>query len=816
MKVSSINIRAFRGIISFAQDLASKTMVVTGPNGTGKSGVIDAFDFLLTGDLQRLRGEGTKDLSLDTHARHIDKQIEEVSIAAKIVTDEGTFHVKRSLADKKIVLISGDPKAFEHVIPKMNAGHFLLSRRELLKFIACTGQKRSEEIQALLDTSGVEKIRKDLASVHSSFDRSVTTLNSTIEANARSVNVFLGLQASSNILDRRAEINRTRTVLNKPAIAVWTASTKVAEDIPLVPIASNGAPKKSIFKKLVSDMFADNNRVLKNETEEVVKENISNTLQKIKVFDDFEGLVESSELIAKGTDLLSGKNICPLCDTSWGEKSLANYLKDKKKLTEDAIKLKSLFHSQCIPYQISLRILSAKANALLPTLKAVGQSDIQANIENLIQNIAARVEALQSSKVSLELVSTLVTEQGIIGIDKFEDLEKGLVVFCDTLPEETKEESASKRLHHVEGLLQSISISEDELVLAKSRADIAKTVCDHFTKSRESFFESLFTSVESDFIRFYKFLNQDEEKFSAKITDKESSIDLKVDFYGRGLHPPHALHSEGHQDSMGICLFLALMRKIKGTDFSLALLDDVMMSIDAGHRRRLCELLIAEFSDTQFIITTHDPVWARQLKEFGVTTKKNLFHFRNWSLETGPVFEAKEVWDVLREKAKAGNIHDAAAGLRRNLELEFQDICTNLQAKVPFKASHSWSLNELKDASIGTFKGLLRKAKEAANSLSNNDAMEQLKSLSTVLDSCIRNAQVELWELNPAVHYNQWGVFSKEEILALVNVMEELVNAFGTGTNSKYALLFKADSVEPIVIASLDGKSSFTLLGKDS
>lgn len=126
---------------------------------------------------------------------------------------------------------------------------------------------------------------------------------------------------------------------------------------------------------------------------------------------------------------------------------------------------------------------------------------------------------------------------------------------------------------------------------------------------------------------YYKFLNQDEEKFTAKLVDQKSTVDLKVDFYDRGLHPPHALHSEGHQDSMGICLFLALMKKIKGTGFSFALLDDVMMSIDTGHRKRLCELINNQFSDTQFVITTHDPVWARQLKEHGVVIKKNLFHF---------------------------------------------------------------------------------------------------------------------------------------------------------------------------------------------
>ena len=49
--------------------------------------------------------------------------------------------------------------------------------------------------------------------------------------------------------------------------------------------------------------------------------------------------------------------------------------------------------------------------------------------------------------------------------------------------------------------------------------------------------------------------------------------------------PTGAYHSEGHQDGMGLCLYLALMKHISGKGFTLAVLDDVLMSVDSGHRR---------------------------------------------------------------------------------------------------------------------------------------------------------------------------------------------------------------------------------------
>jgi chromosome segregation ATPase len=57
---------------------------------------------------------------------------------------------------------------------------------------------------------------------------------------------------------------------------------------------------------------------------------------------------------------------------------------------------------------------------------------------------------------------------------------------------------------------------------------------------------------------------------------------------------------------MGVCLCLALMNHLLGENFTFAVLDDVLMSVDRGHRREVCSLLKTHFPHTQFIVTTHD------------------------------------------------------------------------------------------------------------------------------------------------------------------------------------------------------------------
>ncbi|MFH1673522.1 MAG: chromosome segregation protein SMC, partial [Pseudomonadota bacterium] len=130
------------------------------------------------------------------------------------------------------------------------------------------------------------------------------------------------------------------------------------------------------------------------------------------------------------------------------------------------------------------------------------------------------------------------------------------------------------------------------------------------------------------FDKYYKALHSDDEKgFVSKISHIKAELVFEVDFYGRGMFPPHALHSEGHQDSMGLCLFFALNEYLTKDAIKIIILDDVVMSIDRNHRRAICNLLKTYFSDKQFIITTHDTAWAKQLKTEDVVKQKNMVHF---------------------------------------------------------------------------------------------------------------------------------------------------------------------------------------------
>ncbi|ULA63172.1 MAG: Exonuclease SbcC [Nitrospira sp.] len=73
IKLETAHIEEVRGIRKLDIDFRKSTFAISGPNGSSKSGVIDAIEFGLTGQIGRLTGGGTKGLSVSEHGPHVDK-----------------------------------------------------------------------------------------------------------------------------------------------------------------------------------------------------------------------------------------------------------------------------------------------------------------------------------------------------------------------------------------------------------------------------------------------------------------------------------------------------------------------------------------------------------------------------------------------------------------------------------------------------------------------------------------------------------------------------------------------------------------------
>ena len=167
IRINTIHIEEFRGIRNLDLDLDTKNFGICGPNGTGKSGVVDAIEFCITGDVTRLSGQGSGDLTVKAHAPHVDQQDHpeksNVTITADIPSLGKTVKIHRSVKNPKKVNITPNDVNVKAVIEELQTHpEFALSRREIIKYIITPPGKRSEDVQTLLRLDHIEKLRKSL------------------------------------------------------------------------------------------------------------------------------------------------------------------------------------------------------------------------------------------------------------------------------------------------------------------------------------------------------------------------------------------------------------------------------------------------------------------------------------------------------------------------------------------------------------------------------------------------------------------------------------------------------------------------------
>jgi hypothetical protein len=489
--------------------------------------------------------------------------------------------------------------------------------------------------------------------------------------------------------------------------------------------------------------------------------------------------LQRRSLVEKGLDLIDGPD-CPLCDRSWeDEEHLRTHLKAKLVKSEEAGKLQSALLG-------SGAELARHATRLTGLLGQVVKIAAVEGDTGSVQLVTAWGKELE------ELKRQLSNLDGLMGLKdrltagwpempvQFPESLNALIARIEAKPDQSATVEAQTFLTTAQLRLSDYREAMRRNEAAKLASEAAKAAYDAYCRAMEEELNALYEDVQDDFSAFYRTINgDDEEKFTAKLTPSEGRLDFDVNFYERGLFPPGAYHSEGHQDGMGVCLYLALMKRLFGSNFTIALLDDVVMSVDSGHRYQFCKLLKTHFPDTQFLITTHDRLWAEQMRSAGLVTAKTSLAFHSWTVDTGPLVESNlEIWDEISAALAKGKVEVAAAGLRHHLEYASRHLADHLGARPVFKADGNYELGELLPSVLSRMKDLCGKAAEAAQSWGNTPAREAAAKLKAALSGSSAASNVEQWAVNKAVHYNEWANFGKKDFEPVVAAFRELLECF--------------------------------------
>lgn len=489
--------------------------------------------------------------------------------------------------------------------------------------------------------------------------------------------------------------------------------------------------------------------------------------------------VQRRAFIEKGIELVDGPT-CPLCDVPWeDEQHIREHLVAKLAKSTQAQEIQeNLLKKTTVVAQAAIR-----AAGVINPAKKIAEVEGEEAIAQML--IAWRTD-LDQLKAGLTTVDGLrgLKERLMTGwMGTPSDFSKFLSLLIEKVTAKP-DQSASLDAQTFLTTAQ-LRLGDYREALRKNEASqiayaTAKEAYEAYCIVLEEELNALYDEVEKDFSTYYRAINEDDEStFTAKLTPSEGKLDLKVNFYERGLFPPGAYHSEGHQDSMGVCLYLALMKRLFAERFTFALLDDVVMSVDAGHRYQFCKLLKTHFPDTQFIITTHDRVWAEQMKSAGLVTAKKCLAFHSWTIDTGPLVEStEEIWREIAASLGKGNVLGASSALRHHLEYISRLLADQLSAPIPFRADGNYELGDLLPNVLGRMKELYGKAADAAQSWGNAAAKETATKCKTALSQANTAANVERWAVNKAVHYNEWANFGKKDFEPVVEAFKNLLGCF--------------------------------------
>ena len=428
-----------------------------------------------------------------------------------------------------------------------------------------------------------------------------------------------------------------------------------------------------------------------------------------------------SDLLRIGGEIISHEELdqCPLCEQPIERHAVLNSISRRSLTLAGLSDEASRIRQDCVPL---MRLLD--------------------NIKNDCQEISSEIMAFQdmSNEIAqLEaIIGKLVAVKDVV--EQFKDLRTGMHaeefeklshninhVMKDILRksnERFKESSLNENEHRaltalslieqVKPIFQDILVKESELKKTQKHFSIADAIYISFTDAKKARIQEVFDTIQHDVKKFYLMLHPTEPHSNIElqvVTGRRASAGIKIESFGK-IEDPRAFTSEGHLDSLGLCIFLAFVKEFNKS-CPLVILDDVVTTIDAEHRGMICKLLMENFTEEQLIITTHDEMWFEQLRShqraYGLDGEFENLVIKRWEVNSGPsIIPYKPRWSNIKDLISLGEKDNAGNEGRKYLEFVLETICSSTRALVPYNKLDRLDIGDLFPAAKNRIKKLLR------------------------------------------------------------------------------------------------------------
>jgi AAA domain len=631
MAIDKIRIQGVRGIRrELTLDLGGNSLVLRGDNGTGKSSIV-------AGLLWALRGEeepSTKAKPGSEEAYHAN--VLGGAGSAQVILD---FKGDGSITVKPDGVVVADDKGKQVRAGCERSTPFLL-RKQLLRFLEDKPVNRFKYLEAFLDLEEADEVRAAFGQRADQYSKEAEKHRQTREAHLRTVAAMMPRESAPSVTSWSSVV--TALGAWATALGVSTQATRW-EDMPA--LAARLGPL------LAGDGLARSRLLLataKKTWEELAGAKAPSDPAPLIARRD--GLLASATdgslatmLEEAGTHIETHPeaNSCPVCEQTIDAKSLAERLAQRVRALADLKKLAGEIVASGVTWRtywlVVLDALTATANAKVDVSSVKpppGTETLRADLEPA--SFAA--EVARAGGPTLISWTTAVRAEAVAAID----------AAIAKLP--TEEDTSSVRklcqaIELAEKARLAVTVAEASAEDAAGRAQAFTTLSEALRAARQDVAKELLEEISTLVTEFYGIVHpqdaDDEITGPPEIHVKRhagGTAHVRGQFHKKAVDDPRWVYSDGHLDTVGICVYLALRRfratRDASSDPKMMILDDIVLSIDLGHGRRLLDLLRTRFADHQVLIFTHNGLFSDWCVEKLPGYKRKAIS--RWTVETGP------------------------------------------------------------------------------------------------------------------------------------------------------------------------------------
>jgi energy-coupling factor transporter ATP-binding protein EcfA2 len=655
--LKSLVISHLRGAVepfSLTFEKGKKLSIVYGENGTGKSTICDALDFLGNGKVGSLDYRGLGPTSRYWHS--IGKVAGDVRVTLE--TNAGSCFAV--IAKRDVVAIPPENK------PKVE----ILRRAQILGLVEAKPAERYSAIRRFIDVSGVEESETNLRKAIIEIERNAEVAVAIVQANRDAVQNFWE-QAGRPMVDPFE----------------W-ATLEVQKDMSALEVkkASIEALKIALNKLLdVPSQYAILLAGKQSSDEQLQVGQAAYDVLKATAASEYLEILEILQAAQKHFVSHPHLEKCPLCDSAENIQGLAERINERIALQNVAFDLKAAEKNVA-----DKNAMLVRDNQRLHDLQIKAQKDAE-----------YFVLCCSDKNLPINIVLPILPQPlDLKDWHKWLENHAELLQSWNTLIAEYTDNT--KFINALKSSLQTLTLNnqvkrEIDVILPKLKA-AHKVV----QEERRKFTDQILHDIAGEVGRLYEAVHPGEGLNNVTLVldpIKRASLEIATDFCGQKGSPPQAYFSDSHLDTLGLCVFLALAKQ-ELPENTILVMDDVLGSVDEPHVDRLILMLYDEAAKFKHcVITTHYRPWKQKLRWGWLKNGQCQFvELTKWSLATGislikSIPDIERLRHLLAETPPDPQLVCAKAGVILEAVLDFLTLLYECQ--VPRRTDGLFTLGDL-------------------------------------------------------------------------------------------------------------------------